>query len=197
MSLRNLLLQSVLEQVAELVAVMSQPNELQRQLHAMPHGDAKRELIGPRVYAFNLANAEEREGKGTRVSVRRDKGNEAVREGQLACPCAVARRGRGKIELTGDVCLNVFCLREVEEGAEQVVSRRLGFGHLRLSRIDELVDEWHRRLAQELQRRCHPAMSSFRPSSLTSPMQFRSFNSSNDTSGKRVLVCVRSRLQPR
>jgi len=156
MSLRNLLLQSVLEQVAELVAVMSQTNELQGELHAMPHGDAKRELIGPRVYAFDLANAEEREGKGTRVPVRRDEGKEAVRERQLAGPCAVACRGRRKIELTGDVCLDVFCLREVEEGAEHVVSRRLGFGHLGLCRIDELVDERHRCLAQELQRRCHP-----------------------------------------
>ena len=156
MSLRNLFPQAVLEQLAELVAVMSQTNELQRQLHAMPHGNAKRELVGPRVYAFDLANAEEREGKGTRVPVRGDKGEEAVGEGQLAGPGAVARRGRGEIELAGNVCLDVFCLRQVEEVAEEVVPRWLGLDHLQLSGVHELVDERHRCFAQELQRRCHP-----------------------------------------
>lgn len=91
MALRNLLLKPLLEHLAELVTVMPQANELQRQLQAMPHGDAQRELVGTRVCALDLADAEEWKDKGTRVPVGGDKREKRVGQGQLACPGAVAR----------------------------------------------------------------------------------------------------------
>jgi hypothetical protein len=69
MSSCDLFLETDFEQLAELVAVVSKSDELQRQLHAVPHSDVQRELVRTRICAFNLSDAEERDRKGARMPV--------------------------------------------------------------------------------------------------------------------------------
>lgn len=75
----------------------------------------------------------------------------------------------------------MLCLREVEECAEQVVAGRLGIGRVLQRGVDELVDEGHRRLAQQVQRRRHPGRVPVVARGAEGPVDvLSSLNSSND-----------------
>src|SRR5204863_7519824 len=81
----------------------------------------QRKLVCTSIGLFNLSNTKQRDCKGTRMSIRGNKGEKRFRKGDFSCPCSVTGGRGGKIELAGDICYDAFCWGEMELSTEKIV----------------------------------------------------------------------------